>query len=161
MARKTKTPPADFAQRRARGESLRSIADLYGSAERTVAAWDALPEIQSEIQRIRQAVTDEAIGQLSAAVPVALQAVLDIARGGAACEVCGRGPSQERDRLKASEMILSRVAGLEAGERRQVVATLAADPDADARMILAEAALILDERGLPDLAAALRVEARR
>ena len=156
-----KRPPADFAARRAAGESLASLVALYRSHPKTVAAWDALPEIQSEIQRIRQAVTDEAIGQLSAAVPVALQAVLDIAKGGAACSTCGRGPSQERDRLKASEMILSRVAGLEAGERRQVVATLAADPDADARMILAEAALILDERGLPDLAAALRVEARR
>ena len=156
-----KRPPADFAARRAAGESLASLVALYRSHPKTVAAWDALPEIQSEIQRIRQAVTDEAIGQLSAAVPVALQAVLDIAKGGAACSTCGRGPSQERDRLKASEMILSRVAGLEAGERRQVVATLAADPDADARMILAEAALILDERGLPDLAAALRVGARR
>ena len=156
-----KRPPTDFAARRAAGESLASLAALYKSHPRTVAAWDALPEIQSEIQRIRHAVTDEAIGQLSAAVPMALQAVLDIAKGGAACSTCGRGPSQERDRLKASEMILSRVAGLEAGERRQVVATLAADPDADARMILAEAALILDERGLPDLAAALRVEARR
>lgn len=156
-----KRPPADFAARRAAGESLASLVALYRSHPKTVAAWDALPEIQSEIQRIRQAVTDEAIGQLSAAVPVALQAVLDIAKGGAACSTCGRGPSQERDRLKASEMILSRVAGLEAGERRQVVATIAADPDADARMILSEAALILDERGLPDLAAALRVEARR
>ena len=156
-----KRPPADFAARRAAGESLASLVALYRSHPKTVAAWDALPEIQSEIQRIRQAVTDEAIGQLSAAVPVALKAVLEIATGGAACSTCGRGPSQERDRLKASEMILSRIAGLEAGERRQVVATLAADPDADARMILAEAALILDERGLPDLAAALRVEARR
>lgn len=156
-----KKPPADFASRRAAGESLHSLVKHYKAGDRTVAAWDALPEIQSEIQRIRQAVTDEAIGQLSAAVPVALKAVLEIATGGAACSTCGRGPSQERDRLKASEMILSRIAGLEAGERRQVVATLAADPDADARMILAEAALILDERGLPDLAAALRVEARR
>ena len=140
---------------------MNSLTKLFKASQSTVAAWDALPEIQSEIQRIRQAVTDEAIGQLSAAVPVALKAVLEIATGGAACSTCGRGPSQERDRLKASEMILSRIAGLEAGERRQVVATLAADPDADARMILAEAALILDERGLPDLAAALRVEARR
>lgn len=156
-----KKPPADFASRRAAGESLHSLVKHYKAGDRTVAAWDALPEIQSEIQRIRQAVTDEAIGQLSAAVPVALKAVLEIATGGAACSTCGRGPSQERDRLKASEMILSRIAGLEAGERRQVVATLAADPDADARMILSEAALILDERGLPDLAAALRVEARR
>lgn len=156
-----KKPPADFASRRAAGESLASLVKHYKAGDRTVAAWDALPEIQSEIQRIRQAVTDEAIGQLSAAVPVALKAVLEIATGGAACSTCGRGPSQERDRLKASEMILSRIAGLEAGERRQVVATLAADPDADARMILSEAALILDERGLPDLAAALRVEARR
>jgi hypothetical protein len=156
-----KRPPADFAARRAAGESILALASLYVAAERTVRAWDALPEVQAEIQKIRQAVTDEAIGQLSAAVPVAMKAVLEIARGGAACEVCGRGPSQERDRLKASEMILSRVVGLEAGERRQVVATIAADPDADARVILSEAALILDERGLPDLAAAIRAEARR
>lgn len=156
-----KKPPADFASRRAAGESLASLIKHYKAGDRTVAAWDALPEIQTEIRRIRQAVTDEAIGQLSSAVPVAMKAVLEIARGGAACEVCGRGPSQERDRLKASEMILSRVVGLEAGERRQVVATIAADPDADARVILSEAALILDERGLPDLAAALRIEARR
>ena len=161
MAQVMKKPPADFALRRARGESLISLASAYKAHSRTVASWDSLPEIQSEIQRIRQAVTDEAIGQLSAAVPVALKAVLEIATGGAACSTCGRGPSQERDRLKASEMILSRIAGLEAGERRQVVATIAADPDADARVILSEAALILDERGLPDLAAAIRAEARR
>lgn len=156
-----KRPPADFAARRAAGESLASLVSVYKSHPRTVAAWDALPEVQADVQRIRQAVTDEAIGQLSAAVPVALKAVLDIARGGAACSTCGRGPSQERDRLKASEMILSRISGLEAGERREVVATLATDPAADARVILEEAALILSERGLPDLAEQVRAEARR
>ena len=156
-----KKPPADFALRRAAGESLASIAAGYKSSERTVAAWNNLPEVREEIEKIRAGVVEDAIGQLSEGVLDAIRAVLEIARGKEPCSTCGRGATLDRDRLKAAEILLERVHGLEPGQRREVRATVTTDSGADERLILAEAADILDARGLTDLASQVKVEARR
>jgi hypothetical protein len=156
-----KKPPADFASRRAAGESLLSLATAYGAAKRTVAAWNELPEVREEIERIRSGVVDDAIGQLSEGVIDAIRAVLEIARGKAACSTCGRGATLDRDRLKAAEILLARVHGLEPGQRREITATVSSDGGADERLILAEASDILDARGLTDLASQVKAEARR
>ena len=113
------------------------------------------------VERIRRQVTDDAIGALNSAAGEAITTVLAVMRGTAACGACGRPATADRDKLKAGEMILARVAGLESGERREVTARIASDPGADARLILQEAALILEERGLLDLAVAVRAESRR
>lgn len=154
-------PPPEFSARRAAGESLASLSRHYKAAQETVKAWDLRDDIQTEIQYIRQQATDDAIGQLHNAAGEAITTVLAVMRGSAACGACGRPATADRDKLKAGEMILARVAGLESGERREVTARIASDPGADARLILQEAALILEERGLLDLAVAVRAESRR
>ena len=153
--------PADFASRRAVGESLAALSKHYKAAQDTVKTWDTSEEVQSEIQRIRDQITGEAAGQLVGAAGEAIGAVLGVLRGAPACDKCGRAATADRDRLKASEMILARISGLEPGERREVTARIAPDAGADARLILQEAALILEERGLMDLAVAVRAESRR
>ena len=154
-------PPPEFASRRAAGESLAALSRHYKAAQETVKAWDLLPDTQEQIQRIRQQATEDAIGQLHGAAGEAISTILTVMRGAGACGACGRPATLDRDKLKAGEMILARVAGLESGERREVTARIASDPGADARLILQEAALILEERGLLDLAVAVRAESRR
>lgn len=156
-----KKPPADFVARRAAGESLHALSQHYKAAHATVVAWDRLPEIRERIEQVRAGVVEDAIGQLSEGVLDAIRAVLEIARGKEPCSTCGRGATLDRDRLKAAEILLERVHGLEPGQRREVRATVTTDSGADERLILAEAADILDARGLTDLASQVKVEARR
>lgn len=156
-----KKPPADFAARRAAGESINSLVQHYKAAHATVSAWDQLPEVRERVESIRAGVVEDAIGQLSEGVLDAIRAVLEIARGKEPCSTCGRGATLDRDRLKAAEILLERVHGLEPGQRREVRATVTTDSGADERLILAEAADILDARGLTDLASQVKVEARR
>jgi len=156
-----KNPPSDFSARRAAGESLASLRVLYKASPNTIQAWDRLESVQAEILRIRQQAAEDAIGLLHGAAGEAIGAVLGVMRGASACEKCGRPATADRDRLKASEMILARISGLEPGERREVTARIAPDAGADARLILQEAALILEERGLMELAVAVREESRR
>lgn len=156
-----KKPPSDFSARRAAGESLSSLRVLYKASPNTVQAWDRLESVQEEIQHIRQQATEDAIGQLHGAAGEAITTILTVMRGADACGACGRPATADRDKLKAGEMILARISGLEPGERREVTARIAPDAGADARMILAEAALILEERGQLDLAVAVRAESRR
>ena len=156
-----KKPPVDFAARRAAGESIHALSLSYKANNATVKRWGEAPEVLDEVERIRRQVTDDAIGALNSAAGEAITTVLAVMRGTAACGACGRPATADRDKLKAGEMILARVAGLESGERREVTARIASDPGADARLILQEAALILEERGLLDLAVAVRAESRR
>jgi len=156
-----KNPPSDFSSRRAAGESLNSLRVSYKASPNTIQAWDRLESVQGEILRIRQQATEDAIGLLHGAAGEAITTVLAVMRGAAACDTCGRPATADRDKLRAGEMILARIAGLEPGERREVTARIAPDAGADARLILQEAALILEERGLLDLAVAVRAESRR
>lgn len=154
-------PPADFAARRAAGESINSLAQHYKAAHATVVAWDRLPEVRERVESIRAGVVEDAIGQLSEGVIDAIRAVLEIAKGKGPCSTCGRGATLDRDRLKAAEILLARVHGLEPGQRREITATVSSDSGADERLILAEASDILDARGLTDLASQVKAEARR
>ena len=156
-----KKPPVDFAARRAAGESIHALSQSYKATNSTVKRWAEAPEVLDEVERIRRQVTEDAIGQLHGAAGEAISTILTVMRGAGACGACGRPATLDRDKLKAGEMILARVAGLESGERREVTARIASDPGADARLILQEAALILEERGLLDLAVAVRAESRR
>jgi len=154
-----KKPPADFAARRAAGESIHALAQSYGATNSTVKRWSELPAVLQEIEEIRAAVLAEASARLGSLADTAVEAIAAVLKTGA-CEKCGRPTAPDRDRLKAADMILNRV-GLESGERREVTARIAPNAGADARLILQEAALILEERGLMELAVAVRAESRR
>lgn len=146
--------PVDFAARLTSGETKADIARSLHVNRDTVLEWSKLPEVQIEVARIRSETSEEAKRRL---VGLQRHAVAGIAKvlESKKCEECGRGPADDKDVLKAAEIVFDRT-GMPKTSVTEVSGGLGVEisnrTDAELeRDILEEAIAILQERGFLDL----------
>lgn len=92
------------------GDSITRTAAAVGVSRQTIYNWLAEPEFSAEVDRIRSAVVNGAIGRLRGAVELAV---------GALCDVASNPEAPEAARVQAAREILSR-AGVVATTRVEV-----------------------------------------
>lgn len=73
--------PLDLASRLAMGATYTELAAAYRKKRQTVAEWAKHPEVQAEIEAIRQEILAEAKGLLVRAAPIAIQVLIGRATG--------------------------------------------------------------------------------
>ena len=158
--------PADLAARLAAGETLTSIAASLKTRRQTVAVWAAKPEVQDELQQIKddarkaqEEISRKNLERLHGLQGSALDNLADLLDRGEVCDKCGRGAVTKDGRVtvKAVELVLDRT-GMHKTEKRLVEGEVAvvSDEAGARRDILNEAVLYLLEEGHEALAAQVR-----
>lgn len=158
-AQKRKKIPLELPGWLAEGRSYRWIGEQIGVAHNVVGEWAKDPAIQERVRAIQREVDQQALQALQSLKATAVHSVSSILTGDT-CEACGRPKTQDRDRLKAVEIVLDRT-GLPKTERQEIAGALSFSYEtlSDAELerdILEDAAAILEERQQGEIATAIR-----
>ena len=152
--------PLELAGWVALGKSSRWIAEQSGVTHDTVGGWLQNPELQARITKIKAEADREALNGLQSLKAVAIQAIGGVLTGDT-CKECGRSKALDRDILRSAELVLDRT-GLPRTERQEISTGAGGLDLTDAQMeqqILEEAAAILEDRGIKELAKTIRQHA--
>ncbi len=160
--RKTR-PPATLPGLLAEGLSLSAIATQLNVDSETVSKWAAFPSIQRRVAAIEAETDTAAVSALRRLKGVAVSSVAGVLQKDV-CGHCGRSKAQDKDLLKAAELVMDRT-GLPKTERQEVGGELQLEDTRSEwvleQEILQESVTILRNRGRYTLANEVEVEARR
>ncbi len=158
--RRIRRPPPEFAATAASGMNVARLAEMFDASRPTVSKWLNLPDVMEEIASIKAEIQATTKSRFLALTPKVADVLESVVQGslGEACPHCGRGADQIaiRDRLRAMEMVLDRIPGLEVGTRSEVSILLPqGGQDADGELLEC-AAMILEDQGNEELARQIR-----